>query len=113
MRGLRRLGWRVEFVAAQEMNADARAVALLRAEGIEVHAAPAVQFVEELLRRQPDAYDLIYLHGTGTAAAYAGLARQVQRRARLIYDVADLGHVRLARQERPELARAAGAMRVR
>jgi glycosyltransferase involved in cell wall biosynthesis len=88
--------------------------ALLEAEGITVHAAPAVHSVEEVLRRQPDRYGLIYLHRIGTAAAYAGLARQQQRRARLIYNVADLHHLRLARQAqveaRRELARAARAM---
>ena len=41
------------------------------------------------------------------ASAYATLVRQTQRRARLIYSIADLHHVRLARQaqheDRPEL----------
>jgi hypothetical protein len=88
--------------------------ALLAAEGIVTHSAPAVHSVEEVLRGQPDRYGLIYLNRIGPAAAYAGLARQHQRRARLIYNVADLHHLRLARQAqveaRPELVRAARAM---
>jgi glycosyltransferase involved in cell wall biosynthesis len=115
MRALRRLGWRVEFVAARAMARNAEAAALLRAEGIVCHAAPTVHSVEEVLNRQPDRYGLVYLHRVGTAAAYAGLARQHQRLARLIYSVADLHHLRLARQAaveaRPELLRTARALR--
>ena len=111
MRALQRLGWRVEFAAAQAMQGDADASAQLQADGIVVHAAPAVHLVEEVLRRQPDCYGLVYLHRMSSAVAYAGLARQQQRRARLIYSVADLHHLRLARQAqieaRPELLRAA------
>jgi glycosyltransferase involved in cell wall biosynthesis len=117
MRALRRLGWRVEFAAAQAMAGDAGAAAMLQSDGIVVHAAPAVYSVEEVLRRQPDRYGLIYLHRMATAVAYAGLARQQQRRARLIYSVADLHHLRLARQAqieaRPELLRAARATQAR
>ncbi len=114
MRALRRLGWQVEFIAARAMDAEPRAAALLQAERIAAHAPPAVHSVEELLRRQPDRYGLVYLHRAGPAAAYVGLARQHQRRARLLYNVADLHHLRLARQAqiegRPEIARAARAM---
>ncbi len=115
MRALCRLGWQVEFVAAEAMQRDARAAALLQAAGIVSHGAPAVLSVEEILRRQPDRYGLIYLHRIGPATAYVGLARQHQRRARLVYNVADLHHLRLAREAnieaRPELLRAARAMR--
>jgi glycosyltransferase involved in cell wall biosynthesis len=111
IRALRRLGWRVEFAASAPANGAA--AALLAAEGIVTHSAPAVHSVEEVLRGQPDCYALIYLNRIGPAAAYAGLARQHQRRARLVYNVADLHHLRLARQAqieaRPELVRAARA----
>ncbi len=59
---------------------------------------PAVGSVEEVLRRQRDAFDLVYLHRLANAEAYGGLARAWQTRARLLYSVADLHHVRLARQ---------------
>jgi glycosyltransferase involved in cell wall biosynthesis len=112
MRALRSLGWRVEFIAAGAFATAAGSA--LHSNGFTVHAAPAVQSVEELLRRQPDRYGLIYLNRIGPAAAYAGLARQHQRHARLVYNVADLHHLRLARQAqveaRPELMRAARAM---
>ena len=71
--------------------------------------------VEEVLRRQPHCYGLGYLHRIAAAAAYAGLARQHQWLARLVYSVADLHYLRLARQAaaeaRPELLRAARAVR--
>jgi hypothetical protein len=115
MRALRRLGWRVEFAAADAMAGGAHPAALLDAEGIASHAGPAVFSVEELLRRQPDRYGLVYMHHVGTAAAYAALVRRHQRRARLVYSVADLHHLRLARQAvveaRPELLRTARALR--
>jgi glycosyltransferase involved in cell wall biosynthesis len=116
MRALRRLGWRVEFAAAHAMSGDPQAATLLEAEGVTIHAAPAVHSVEEVLRRQPDRYGLIYLHRVSTAAAYAGLARQQQRRARVLYNVADLHQLRLVRQAqveaRPELMLAARALQV-
>jgi glycosyltransferase involved in cell wall biosynthesis len=115
IRALRRLGWRVEFAATAPANGTAGA--LLAAEGIVTHSAPAIHSIEEVLRGQPDRYGLIYLNRIGPAAAYAGLARQHQRQARLIYNVADLHHLRLARQAqveaRPELMRAARAMQAR
>jgi glycosyltransferase involved in cell wall biosynthesis len=116
MRALRRLGWRVEFAAAHAMSGGSGAAALLKAEDITVHTTPAVHSVEEVLRRQQDCYGLIYLHRVGVAAAYTGLARQHQRRARVVYSIADLHHLRLARQAnieaRPELARAARAVQM-
>jgi autotransporter passenger strand-loop-strand repeat protein len=112
IRALRRLGLRVEFAATAPANETA--AALLAVEGIVTHSTPAVHSVEEVLRGQPDRYGLIYLNRIGPAAAYAGLARQHQHRARLVYNVADLHHLRLARQAqveaRPELLRAARAM---
>ncbi len=113
MRSLRRLGWRVEFAAAAPMVGDV--AARLADDGIVSHAAPAIGSVEDVLRRQPDCYGLIYLHRIGVASAYAGLARRHQRLARIVYSVADLHHLRLARQAqveaRPELLRQARALR--
>jgi hypothetical protein len=59
MRALRRLGWRVEFAASAPANGPA--AALLAAEGIIMHSAPAVHSVEEVLRGQPDRYGLILI----------------------------------------------------
>ena len=107
MRALRRLGWRVEFVAARAMARDAHAAALLEADGICLSRRARGRFGRGGAVPPARPIRLVYLHRVGTAAAYAGLARQHQRLARLVYSVADLHHLRLARQAaveaRPEL----------
>jgi glycosyltransferase involved in cell wall biosynthesis len=100
MRALIALGYQVEFVATQQIVDDA-APSSLPPHGFEAvhwHQAPAVATVEEVLRRNAGAYDLIYLHRLSNASAYAGLARHWCPRAHVVYSVADLHHVRLARQ---------------
>lgn len=96
MRSLARLGYEVTFAAPQ--MADGASAALLRQEGILVCHAPWFGSIEEVLRRQESSYDLAYLHRVATVTAYGALVRRYQPRARLIYSVADLHHLRLARQ---------------
>jgi glycosyltransferase involved in cell wall biosynthesis len=99
MRALVALGYAVEFVPSKQMIADAP----LHAPGVDAvhwHVAPAVTSVEDVLRRNAGAYELIYLHRLGNALAYAGLARQWSPRAHVLYSVADLHHLRLLRQAR-------------
>ncbi|MFE8871767.1 hypothetical protein ACE4RV_01080, partial [Acetobacter persici] len=103
MSALQALSYDVSFVAADEMG-SASTPAM---ENIEVCALPFYNSVEDLLRRQARSFDLVYLHRQSIATRYLPLVRQYQSRARVIYAVADLHHVRLARQaaveERPEL----------
>ncbi len=105
MRSLQRLGYEVVFVAQSMQGGDAAAA--LEAEAIRSRHAPWYGSVEEVLRREADTYDVVYLHRIAVASAYITLVRQTQRRARLIFSVADLHHLRLARQaafeDRPEL----------
>jgi glycosyltransferase involved in cell wall biosynthesis len=112
MRSLQQLGWQVELVASSDPEA-AEDLAQLRDAGIFCHTAPWATSVEEVLRRRTSRYDLVYLHRARNALAYAGLAREYQPAARLIYSVADLHFLRLAREahveERPELLREARA----
>src|SRR5262249_14436918 len=109
---LRQLGWHVEFVATDMVRGDAPSC--LTQAGVVCHGAPAVSSVEEVLRRSPGRFDLVYLHRAGNALAYAGLARQYQPSARLIYSLADLHFLRVGRQAdaeaRPELAREAAEL---
>ncbi len=109
---LQQLGWHVEFVATDMMPGDP--TSLLMSAGVVCHMPPAVSSVEEVLRRHTGKFDLVYLHRAQNALAYAGLARQYQPRARLIYSVADLHFLRIGRQAeaegRPELAREAQAL---
>jgi hypothetical protein len=111
------LGFQVEFVAAHELARAEHASVALEHAGYVVHRAPRVASVEEVLRRHRNAYDVVYLHRLANAEAYAPLARAWQARARLLYCVADLHHVRLSRQAEvqasAEVADAARAVRVR
>ena len=68
---------------------------------------PHYASVEDVLRLHAGTFDVVYLHRVATADRYLPLVRQHCPRARVIYSVADLHHVRLARQaqmeQRPEL----------
>jgi hypothetical protein len=101
MRALRRLGYAVSFAAAEEMAAE------LTHDGITACAAPFYSSVEDVLRRQAGCFDVVYLHRAEVAASYLALARRCNPRARILYSVADLHHVRLERQaaieDRPEV----------
>ncbi|KST56673.1 glycosyl transferase [Methylobacterium sp. GXS13] len=111
MRSLRRLGYAVTFVPT-DLWADGAA---LEAEGITCCLHPWYATVEEVLRRNAGAFALVYLHRIDTAGRYSQLARDTQRGARLVYSVADLHHLRTARQAevegRVDLAAYAGHLR--
>ncbi len=104
MRSLRRLGFEVVFAPA-DMRPDHSGA--LDAAGIACCHAPWDGSVEEVLRREAGCFDLVYLHRAPIASRYIGLVRARQPKARLVYSVADLQHLRLARQaqveDRPEL----------
>ncbi len=112
MRVLRRLGYDVTFVPAN-LAGDPAA---LSADGIATCLHPWYASVEDVLRRQAGAFQLVYLHRITNAARYIGLARQYQPGAKLVYSVADLHFLRSARQarveSRPELARLSERQRV-
>ena len=114
---LRDLGWAVEFVAAGELSGGDDAVAALEAWGVTCHRSPRISSVEEVLRRKRNMYELVYLHRLSNAEAYAPLARVWQSKAKVIYSVADLHHVRTARQAHihrtEELAETAVLLRAR
>ena len=81
--------------------------AALIALGITCWHSPWVGSVEEVLRRQAGCFDLVYVHRL-VNARYIPFIRLHQPRARLLFSVADLSHLRVGRQaaieERPELA---------
>ena len=84
--------------------------------GVACLGLPAYASVEDVLRRNAGCFDLVYLHRAPVASHYLQLARRHQPRARVVYSVADLHHVRMARQaaveDRPELLAASRTMRV-
>jgi glycosyltransferase involved in cell wall biosynthesis len=110
---LQDLGYAVTFAAADEM---ARGVdPALRSLGVEVCAAPFYGSIEDVLHRWGEGLDLVYLHRVDMASRYLSLAREHAPRARIVYNVADLHHVRLARQAalegRPALLETSGRIR--
>lgn len=104
MRACMALGYDVSFVAADQMAVQPDKAALA---DIDVLGAPFYASVEDVLRRQAGCFDVVYLHRVTTATRYSPLVRQYMPRSRVLYSVADLHHVRLARQAqiqaRPEL----------
>jgi glycosyltransferase involved in cell wall biosynthesis len=99
MRALIALGYEVEFVATQQVVGDGSPLRPPHGlDAVHWHQAPAMATVEDVLRRNAGAYDVIYLHRLSNASAYAGLARHWCPRAHVVYSVADLHHLRLVRQ---------------
>jgi autotransporter passenger strand-loop-strand repeat protein len=98
IRALQRLGYAVSLVAAEEIAMAGPAVAVLATAGITYCGAPYYASVEEVLRRQANCFAVVYLHRAGMAERYLALARHTMPRARILYSVADLHHVRLQRQ---------------
>ncbi len=107
MRSLRRLGYEVSFMAANAASPPEAALRALEAEGFIVCRPPFYGSVEEVLRLQNICLDVIYLHRLSNVSKYMAVARQYCPQARVLYSVADLHHLRMARQarieERPEL----------
>lgn len=107
MRSLTVLGYDVSFVAALDMAEQEDSEALGQQANITICRAPFYATVEDVLKRQASCFDLIYLHRAANAEQYLALSRRYQPRARIVYAVADLHHLRLARQaevqQRPEL----------
>jgi glycosyltransferase involved in cell wall biosynthesis len=98
IRALIALGYRVEFVPAWQMAPPGRPGIVMRMPEVTWHLAPTANSAEEVLRLHAGAYDLIYLHRASNAVSYAALAGSLNPQARIVYSVADLHHVRLARQ---------------
>ena len=116
MRSLMRVGFDVSFAASQDLDDRFQRGAELTALGVKPLLAPWYGSIEEMLRRHSGRIDLVYLHRAANAAAYGKLVRQYCPRAQLVYGVADLHHVRLARQgsveDRPEVLRLAERLQI-
>jgi glycosyltransferase involved in cell wall biosynthesis len=114
VRALQALGYAVSLVAADDLAGGDPAA--MQAQQVTLCGLPFYASVEEVLRRQGNSFDLVYLHRARVASAYLNLVRQHQPRARLLYSVADLHHLRLERQaaveERPELLAEARLLRL-
>jgi autotransporter passenger strand-loop-strand repeat protein len=113
MRALQDLGYAVSLVAADEMAAVGGA---LTTSGVSYCGAPFYGSVEDVLRRQAGCFDVVYLHRADVATRYLALARSYAPKASILYSVADLHHIRLARQaaieDRPGLLAASRRLQV-
>jgi glycosyltransferase involved in cell wall biosynthesis len=94
MRALRALGYDVTFAAFDGGLVEEEAVTAL--------GRPHYACIEDVLSRHAGGFDLVYLHRLVSAERYLKLARAYMPAARVVYSVADLHHVRLARQARVE-----------
>ncbi|NHO31812.1 Hint domain-containing protein [Acetobacter fallax] len=97
IRTLGRLGYQVTFVSPAA-NIPQDLIAAMEAEGVSVACAPFYQSPEDVLRRQAGTFDVVYLHRVSIASSYAGLVRRYMGGSRVIYSVADLHYLRMARQ---------------
>ncbi len=97
LESLRRLGFSVELAAAHDL-ARAAAHDAIEARGIVPWHAPWIASVEELLAAAGDGVDLVYIHRLPVMRRYAALVRDWCPNARLVFCIADLHHLRAARQ---------------
>jgi glycosyltransferase involved in cell wall biosynthesis len=102
MRALQELGYEVSFIAAEQLSPPPGSGAELSAMDIDCWQLPFYASVEEVLRRQPQGFDVAYLHRISNAAKYQALVRRYSPKARIVYSVADLHHIRLERQAKLE-----------
>jgi len=104
---LQRYGYEVVFAPAEQFGEQTPDLTALDSLGVACGRAPHYGSVEEIMRRQAHSFDVIYLHRISNASKYLSIARACFPKARVVYSVADLHHIRLARQavteDRPEL----------
>ncbi|MBV9826235.1 MAG: glycosyltransferase [Alphaproteobacteria bacterium] len=98
MLSLQRLGYKVTFIPGDNMARIDPYTADLQRRGIECLYHPYYFSVEDVFRKQPQAFDLVYLHRYSNASKYAGMIRQHFPNARILYNVADLHFLRTERQ---------------
>ncbi len=98
MRCLQELGGKITFVPADNMTHLGPASTALQDMGVEFLHHPYYWSVEEVLRKRPDEFDLIYLHRFNTATRHLGVCRGLSPKARIVYNVADLHYLRYERE---------------
>lgn len=92
------LGYKVTFIAADNMARHDPYTANLERYGIECPHSPFCLSTEQLFREHRTAPDLIFIHRFDNAEKYAGMARIYFPKATIVYSVADLHFLRLDRE---------------
>ena len=98
MLSLRRLGYKVSFIPADNMARLEPYTTDLQRRGIECLYHPYYSSVEDVFRKLQVPFELVYLHRYSNASKYAGMIRQRFPEARVLYNVCDLHFLRLQRQ---------------
>jgi O-antigen biosynthesis protein len=98
IRSLMRLGYKVTFIPSDNLARISPYTERLQAFGVECIYHPFFWSVEEYFRKCEVSIDAVYLHRFANGAKYIGMLRRLQPRARIVYNVADLHHLRLARE---------------
>jgi O-antigen biosynthesis protein len=115
IRSLMRLGYKVTFIPSDNLARISPYTERLQALGVECIYHPFFWSVEEYFRKCELSIDAVYLHRFANGSKYIGLIRRLQPKARIVYNVADLHHLRLAREaellEDEGVARQAEAVR--
>jgi GT2 family glycosyltransferase/glycosyltransferase involved in cell wall biosynthesis len=117
MRAMQKLGAKITFLPADNMAHVGEATEALQRQGIECLHSPWFWSVEEVLRKRGAEFDAVYLHRYANAFKYAGVVRTTLPKARIIYSVADLHHLRMEREAAvtglPETVQKAAEMKQR
>lgn len=98
IRALQELGYKVSFVPGGPADAHARATPALERFGVACYYKPAFQSVSDVLREIGPALDVVYIHRLSNARGYLDEVRRLAPKARVIFSVADLHHLREERQ---------------
>lgn len=98
MRLLGELGYKVTFLAADNMAKIDPYTGNLQKLGIECLYYPTYWSVEEVFRKAKQKPDLVYLHRYTNASKYATMVRRYFPDCRIVYCVADLHFLRMERQ---------------
>jgi hypothetical protein len=115
MQALQRLGYAVNFAAAQKSTRAPALTAPLDMAEISHFGASKFESVEDIVGHYAGCFDVVYLYRAGVALRCLALARACNPKARILYSVGDLHHLRLQRQaaieDRPALLSASDRMR--
>ena len=105
-----RLGYKVTF-APENLRYDAKYTARLQRRGVECIYYPYEHDIRDFLRRHAGEFDLVFIVRPHIADAVLATVRKTCPRAKVIYNTADLHHLREMRQaeveNNPALARRA------
>ena len=97
MLGLQRLGFKVSFIGDNVLNIP-RYIRQLESLGIQCYYSPYSPSVTDVLKDPASRFDLFYVHRLSNMQKYASVIRDRFPKARVVYCMADMHHLRLERE---------------